>query len=83
MFLSKILSLSCTIKHYIVMENILFYCLQCFSTVKISKRHVNDCFAVNGKQVFKTDKKDETVKRKTYSRKIKSHSSFMLILEVF
>ena len=53
------------------MENIFCYCFQCFITAKILQRHVNDYFAINGKQVFKTSEKDGTGKCKHYAIKAK------------
>ena len=46
--------------------------MQCFSTVQILKRHANDLFEINGKQIIKMAKKDGTVKFQNYARKIKS-----------
>ena len=73
MFLSKISIHSCIIILYIVEKNhFCSYCLQAFSTKEISKRHVKDCFKINGKQRIIMPKKDEYVKFKNYERKIKS-----------
>ena len=42
---------SCTILHYIMEENIFRrYCLHAFITEKILKRHIKDCFKINGKK---------------------------------
>ena len=35
------------------------YCLQAFSTEKILKHHIKDCFKINGKQRIKMSKKSE------------------------
>ena len=48
------------------------YCLQAFSTEKILKWHVKDCFKINGKQRIIMPKKGEYIKFKNYERKIKS-----------
>ena len=48
------------------------YCLQAFSTEKILKSHMKDCFKINGKQTIKIPKKREYVKFKNFERKIKS-----------
>ena len=53
-------------------KHIFCYCFQSFSTAQTLKRHVNICFEINGKQTIKMAKKDETVKLKNYTRKIKS-----------
>ena len=45
--------LHCVIKHSC------HYCLQAFSTEEILKRHVKDCFKVNGKQKIKMPMKGE------------------------
>ena len=50
------------------------YCLQDFSTKKILKCHVKDCFKINGKQMIKMHKKVNRFK--SYDRKIKS--TFMI-----
>ena len=47
------------------------YCLQAFSTEEILKRHIKDCFKINGKQIIIMPKKDQYVKLKNYERKIK------------
>ena len=47
------------------------YCLQALSTEEILKRHIKDCFKINGKQRIITPKKGESVKFKNYERKIK------------
>ena len=62
-FLSMILIDSCMIIHYIVEENIF---------EEILKRHIKDCFKINGKKTIKMPKKDEYVKFKNFERKIKS-----------
>ena len=43
--------------------------MKSFST---EKRHANECFEINEKQMIKITKKGETVKFKKYTRKIKS-----------
>ena len=48
------------------------YCLQAFSTQEILKRHLKDCFKINGKQRIILPTKGEYVKFKNYERKIKS-----------
>ena len=52
------------------------YCLHAFITEEILKRHIKDCFKINGKQTIKIPKKGEYVKFKNFGRKIKS--SFMI-----
>ena len=49
-----------------------FCCLQAFSTREISKRHINECFKINAKQIIKMSKRSEYVRLKNYERKIKS-----------
>ena len=49
-----------------------FCCLQAFSTGEILKRHVKECFKINGKQIIKMSKRGEYVRLKNYERKIKS-----------
>ena len=46
------------------------YCLQACSTEEILKRHIKDCFKINGKQRIIMLKKGEHVKFKNYERKI-------------
>ena len=48
------------------------YSLQSFSTEEILKRHIKDCFKINGKQRIIMPKKGECVKFKNYERKTKS-----------
>ena len=38
------------------------YCLQAFSTEEILKRHIKDCFKINGKQRIVRPQKGEYVK---------------------
>ena len=45
------------------------YCLQAFSTEEILKRHMKDCFKINGKQKIMMSKKDESIKFKIMSEK--------------
>ena len=49
-----------------------YVCLQDFSTEGISKRHIKDCFKINGKQRIIMPKKGENFKFKNYERKMKS-----------
>ena len=35
------------------------YCLHAFITEEILKRHIKDCFKINGKQTIKMSKKGE------------------------
>ena len=44
------------------------YCLHAFSTGKILKHHIKDCFKINGKQRIILPKKGEYVKCKNYER---------------
>ena len=48
------------------------YCLHAFITGEILKRHIKDCFKINGKQMIKMPKKGTCVKFKNFERKIKS-----------
>ena len=48
------------------------YCLHAFITEEILKRHIKDCFKINGKQRIIMSKKGEFVKFKNFDRKIKS-----------
>ena len=58
MFLSKILANSCTIKQYIVIENIFVVSTDsCLLLHKYKRKHVTDCFEINGKQMIKMAKK--------------------------
>ena len=59
------------------------YCSQDFSTVEILKSHINDCFKINGKQMFKIPKRSENVRFKNYERKIKSPFMIYTTFEVF
>ena len=52
-----------------------FY-LRAFSTEEILKRHIKDCFKINGKQKVILAKKGKYVRFKNYERKIKS--AFMI-----
>ena len=49
-----------------------YYCLQPFSTEKILKSNIKDCFKINGKQRIIMSKKGEFIKFKNYGRKVKS-----------
>ena len=61
------------------------YCLHAFITEEILKRHIKDCFEINGKQKIKMPEKDEYIKFKNFERKIKSpfmiYAYFESILE--
>ena len=46
-------------------------CLRTFSTAKIIKNHIKDCFKINGKQRLIMPTNDEFVKFENYERKIK------------
>ena len=46
------------------------YCLHTFVTEEILKRHIKDCFKINGKQRIIMPKKGEYVKFKNFERKI-------------
>ena len=52
------------------------YCLPTLSTKEILKRHIKDCFKINGKQRFLMYKKGKYGKSRNYERKIKS--TFMI-----
>ena len=58
-------TLHCGRKHFC------HYCLQAFSTEEILKRHIKDCFKINGKQIVIMPKKGEYVKFKNYEIKLK------------
>ena len=47
------------------------YCLHASITQEILKRHIKDCFKINGKQTIKMPKKDEYIKFKNLKIKIK------------
>ena len=47
------------------------YCLHAFITEEILKRHIKDCFKINGNQRTIMPKKGEYVKLKNYERKKK------------
>ena len=49
MFLSNILIHLCMILHR-GRKYFCFYCLEAFSAKQILKRHIKDCFKINGKQ---------------------------------
>ena len=59
------------------------YCSQDFSIVEILKSHINDCFKINGKQMFKIPKRSGNVRFKNYERKIKSPFMIYTTFEVF
>ena len=46
------------------------YCLQVFSTEEMLKRHIKDCFKINGKQRIMILKKGVYVKFKNFEGKI-------------
>ena len=71
MFLSKISMHSCTIIHCIVKEKMFVVIVFIFS-LQTLKRHIKDCFKINGKQRIIMPKKGEYFKLKTSERKIKS-----------
>ena len=48
------------------------YCLQAFSTEKILKHHIKDCFKTNGKQRIIMPEKGKYVNFQNYEGKIKS-----------
>ena len=48
-----------------------WYCLHAFITEEILKRHIKDCFKINGKQRIKIPKKNEYTKFKFLEGKIK------------
>ena len=52
------------------------YCLRTLNKEEILKRHIKDCFKINGKQIIIIPKKGKYVKFKNFERKIKS--SFMI-----
>ena len=60
------------------------YFLHAFITKRILKRHIRDCFKINGNQTIKMPKKDESVKLKNFERKIKTpfkiYADFEIIL---
>ena len=58
MAISEISIHSCMITYYIKEQNIFCrYCLQAYSMAEILKRHINDCFKINGKQMIKMPQK--------------------------
>ena len=48
------------------------YYLQAFSTEEILKRHIKDCFTINGKQRINISKKGKYIKFLNFEIKIKS-----------
>ena len=48
------------------------YSLHAFITEETLKRHIKDCFKINGKQTIKMSKKENYIKFKNFERKIKS-----------
>ena len=61
MFLLKTLIPSCIIILSAVEKKFCCYCLLAFSTEEILKRHIKDCFKINGKQKIIMPKKGEYV----------------------
>ena len=67
-YLSKILERSCTIKHYIMIQNI-FVVIAC-NILLLHKHQSNiDCFKINGKQMIKMAKKMKLLHLKTTREK--------------
>ena len=64
-------------KHFVVIV------CKLFSTEEILKRHIKDCFKINGKQRIIMPKRGGFVKLKNYERKIKSPFIIYAILKVF
>ena len=84
MFLRNFSIHSCIIILCIIeKKNVCRYCLQDFSTAKISKLHIKDCFKINGKQRIIIPKIGEYVKFKNYERKIKLPFIVYAVLKVF
>ena len=50
-----------------------FCCLQAFSTGEILKRHVNECFKINAKQIIKISKRREYIRLKIMREKYSHH----------
>ena len=48
------------------------YCLYAFTKKEMLKRHIKDCFKINGKQIIIMPKKGEYVGIENFQRKIKS-----------
>ena len=48
------------------------YCVHAFITKDVVKRHIKDCFKINGKQTVNINEKSEHVKFKNFERKLKS-----------
>ena len=69
-------SLHCSRKHFCR------YCLHAFITEEILKRHIKNCFKINGKQTIKMPKKDEYVKFKNFEKRIKSQFMSLIITNV-
>ena len=61
-----------------------FYCLQAFNTEHILKRHIKDCFKINGKQRIIMPENGAFIKFKNCERKMKSafivYADFEIIL---
>ena len=58
-------SLHCRRKHFCGS------CLHVFIIEELLKRHIKDCFKIDGKQTIQMPKKGENVKFKNFERKIK------------
>ena len=72
MFLSMISIDSSMIIHYSAEENIfVVVVLHVFIIEELLKRHIKDCFKIDGKQTIQMPKKGEYVKFKNFERKIK------------
>ena len=72
MFLSKILILSCIIELVWSIITLWKKAFLSFIIEEILKRHIKDCYKINGKQRITVPKKGEHVKFENYERKIKS-----------
>ena len=62
------------------------FCCSCshfFSTEKILKSHISDCFKINDKQMIQMPKESEYVKFENMKEKWNHHLWFMKILKVF
>ena len=55
-----------------VRKGLTIYRLHAFITEEILKRHIKDCFEINGKETIKMPKKGKYVEFKAFERKIKS-----------
>ena len=66
MFLSEILIHSGIIILYTWKKHFCFYYLHVFNTEKLLKRHIKDCFKINGKNSIIMPKKGDFVNLKNY-----------------